>query len=168
MEACLKSGRRPVKRGARGFTYLAILLAIALLGIGLAAVGTMWTTVARRERETQLLFVGHAFRDAIASYYLSGNQLPRELDDLLRDERLPLPRRHLRRIYPDPMTGHPDWQLLRDADGGIYGVSSSSQGVPLKRANFSDADAAFDDAPCYCDWRFEFQPSRRAARRPAH
>lgn len=154
---------RPL-RDARGFTYLAILLAIALLGIALAAVGTVWMTVTQREREAQLLFVGHAYRDAIASYYASGpaaHQLPQELGDLLQDERQPLPRKHLRRLYLDPMTGRADWQLMRDPDGGIYGVSSSSQHVPLKRANFSDEDADFADAKCYCDWRFEFAPSQR-------
>jgi hypothetical protein len=59
------------------------------------------------------------------------------------------------------MTGKADWQLLRDPDGGIYGVSSSSQGVPLKRANFSDEDDDFTGAKCYCDWRFAFLPARR-------
>jgi len=158
-------------RGARGFTYLGILLAIALLGIVLTAVGTMWSTVARRERETQLLFVGHAFREAIASNYASGpaaHQLPQELEDLLQDERQPLPRRYLRQIYLDPMTGRADWQLLRDPDGGIYGVTSSSQHAPLKRANFSDEDTDFTGSDCYCNWRFEFVPSHRLLRRQRH
>jgi type II secretory pathway pseudopilin PulG len=155
-------------RRSRGFTYLGVLLAIALLGIALAAVGTTWTTVVQRERETQLLFAGDAFRAAIASYYTSGPapRLPQTLGELVQDERQPVPRRHLRRIYLDPMTGGSDWELLRDPDGGIYGVASRSQRAPMKRANFSDEDAAFAAADHYCDWRFEFSPVRRA-RRPS-
>lgn len=156
---------RSSRTGSAGFTYLGILLAVAFLGIALAAVGTVWTTTLRREREAQLLFVGDAFRLAIASYYASGRQLPQELDDLVEDKRTPLPRRHLRRIYLDPMTGRADWQLLRDPDGGIFGVASSSQRAPLKRANFSPEDAQFEKAACYCEWRFEFSARRDAGRR---
>jgi type II secretory pathway pseudopilin PulG len=138
-----------------GFTYIGILVAVVLLGIALAAAGTLWTITTQRDRETQLLFIGHAFRAAIQSYYATGHQLPRDLDDLILDQRFPQPRHHLRRIYIDPMTGHADWQLIRDPDGGIFGVYSSSQQRPLKRANFDPEDAQFDDAECYCDWHFE-------------
>jgi len=165
----MRAGKRQRPHSARGFTLLVILLAIALLGIGLAAIGTVWATVAQRERETQLLFVGHAYRDAIASYHSSGpaaSQLPRELQDLVQDERQPLPRRHLRQIYPDPFTGKADWQLLRDPDGAIYGVVSSSRLAPFKRAHFADEDAEFESAECYCEWRFEFTPGQRKAHAP--
>jgi type II secretory pathway pseudopilin PulG len=135
------------------------------LGIALAATGMLWATAVQREREAQLLFAGHAFRSAIESYYASGRQLPRELDDLVQDTRVPLPRRHLRRIYLDPMTGQADWQILRDPGGGIIGVSSASQRAPLKRAGFAEQDAQFEGAECYCEWRFEFSVSPRVLRR---
>jgi type II secretory pathway pseudopilin PulG len=160
----MRSGKRQRPHSARGFTLLVILIAIALLGIGLAAIGTVWATVAQREREAQLLFVGHAYRDAIASYSSSGpaaNQLPRELQDLVQDERQPLPRRHLRQIYPDPFTGQADWELLRDPDGAIYGVVSRSRLAPFKHAHFADDDEGFESAKCYCEWRFEFKPGQR-------
>ena len=161
MQAMARSSRL----GSSGFTYLGVLLAVALLGIGLAAIGTLWTTTMRREREAQLLFAGDAFRSAIASYYANGRRFPQELDDLVADQRTPQPRRHLRRIYLDPMTSRADWQLLRDPDGGIFGVASSSQQAPLKRANFPEQDAGFEKAECYCDWKFEFNPTRGAGRR---
>lgn len=155
------------RRRAGGFTYLGILLAIVFVGIGLAAVGTLWTTTMRREREAQLLFAGDAIRSAIESYYRSGpgGQLPQELGDLLDDKRSPLPRRHLRRLYLDPMTGQVDWQIIRDPGGGIIGVNSSSQSVPLKRANFEDQDAQFTGSECYCQWRFEFNARATFRRR---
>ncbi len=143
-----------------GFTYVGILLAIAFLGIGLAAIGTVWATAAQRERETELLFVGDAYRSAIASYYRTGRRYPQELRDLIEDLRSGVARRHLRRIYADPMTGQADWELIRNPDGAITGVVSTSIAVPIKRANFSPQDSRFTDTQCYCDWRFEWVPLR--------
>src|SRR6185369_6096551 len=92
-----RAGRNRPRR-LRGFTYLGILIAVAFLGIGLAAIGTVWATTAQREREAQLLFAGDAYRAAIEGYYRSGpvaQQLPKELDELLNDARGPLVRHHL-------------------------------------------------------------------------
>ena len=52
----------------RGFTYVGLLLAVALAGVALAAAGTLWSTVAQRDRELELLFVGDQYRRAIGSY----------------------------------------------------------------------------------------------------
>ena len=158
-------------RRQAGFTYLGILLAVAILGVMLAAAGTVWSTVAQRDREAELLFVGEAYRTAIESYYRNGSaagQLPRELPDLVEDRRSVVLRRHLRRLYDDPMTGHLDWEIVRSVDGGILGVHSSSHGVPIKRANFPLGEAEFADAECYCDWQFVFNMTRpkRTLRQP--
>ena len=59
------------------------------------------------------------------------------------------------------MTGKGDWVLLRDpGGGGIYGVASSSNGVPLKKGNFRRPYEKFADADCYCEWKFEYTPLR--------
>ena len=158
-------------RGARqlqaGFTYLGILLAVAILGVMLAAAGTVWSMAAQRDREAELLFVGEAYRAAIESYYRNGSgELPRELQDLVEDRRSLVLRRHLRRLYDDPMTGRFDWEIVRTGDGGILGIHSSSRGLPIKRANFPPREAEFAVAECYCDWQFIFDMSR--ARLPRH
>lgn len=153
---------------ARGFTYLGILLAVAFLGIALAAAGTVWATASQRAREAELLFVGKAYRDAIGSYYLhspGGARLPMTLDELVEDNRLPVVQRHLRRLYADPMTGQADWELIRNVDGAITGVRSSSHRTPIKRASFDPAESSFAGAECYCDWQFVFRPGLLA--RPA-
>jgi len=145
-----------------GFTYLGLLFAVAVLGITLATVGIVWSTQIRRERETQLLWVGEQYRAAIEHYRAFGGQLPMALTDLVEDPRAPLPRRFLRRLYPDPMTGKADWQLILLPSGsGIVGVASSSQDKPIKQANFDSADAQFVDAQCYCDWKFVYAPRYR-------
>jgi type II secretory pathway pseudopilin PulG len=147
--------------GQRGFTYLGLLLAVALLGAGLAATGSLWSVHAQREREAELLFAGDQIRAAIRRYYEDvplGQQhrFPQRLDDLLLDRRWPTVRRHLRRIYLDPVTGG-DWVLVPAPSGGILGVHSRSAAVPLKRQGFGRLDTAFEDAVTLSDWRFVYR-----------
>ncbi len=144
---------------AAGFTYIGLLLAVVLMGMLLSAVGTVWRTTAQREREKELLFIGHEFEGAIAAYYeAGGRQFPQDLSDLLEDKRWPEPRHFLRRMYADPMTGQADWTLIRVDSLGITGVASSSAAVPLKKSGFEPEEEAFQDADTYQDWKFVFTP----------
>ena len=147
----------------RGFTYLTILFAIAILSGGLALIGEVWHTSAVREKEAQLLQVGDEFRKAIERYYLSGPRIyPRNLSDLVQDPRQPGVVRHLRKVYPDPFTGSIEWGLVKSADGGIAGVHSLSEERPLKSAGFRVRDAAFEGAQRYADWKFIYAPTQQA------
>jgi type II secretory pathway pseudopilin PulG len=110
----------------RGFTYLGVLLAIALLGIGLVAAAEVWTTTARRQRLEQLDWVGQQYVQAIGSYYESSpgrvKVFPKSLEDLLEDRRAPFVRRHLRQLYVSPLSGKLDWELIEAPGLGIRGV----------------------------------------------
>jgi type II secretory pathway pseudopilin PulG len=145
-------------RSSRGFTYVAMLVGVAVIGIGLAATGQVWSQSAQREKEAELLFVGHEFREAIERYHRespgSMQRYPKSLEELLQDPRHVTIRRHLRRIYRDPMTGKAEWGLVTAPEGGIMGVHSLSDKAPLKSGNFAPADEAFKDAQRYSDWRF--------------
>lgn len=150
---------RPGRRGARaqrGFTYFGVLIAVVLIGLSLTVVGTVARTEMQREREAQLLWVGNQYRLALTDYYQhNGGQLPQTLQDLVANKAdTTLPHRYIRTLYPDPMTGLPNWNLLVLPGGGIYGVSSSSTQAPLKLKNFRDRDAGFEDATCYKNWQF--------------
>lgn len=147
----------------RGFTYIALLLAIALHGAVLAAAGSVWHTAQKRERERELLFIGEQFRSAIRAYAQSGpgtrGQLPKTLDDLLLDPRFPGIKRHLRKIFVDPVTWKAEWGLVKTPDGNaITGVYSLSEEAPLKTKNFLPADRAFEGAAKYADWKFVYAP----------
>jgi type II secretory pathway pseudopilin PulG len=113
-------------RRQEGFTYLGLLLAIALVGLGLTAASEVWVTVARRQRLDQLEFVGQQFVQAIGSYYESSpggvKKFPKSLDDLLEDRRYPFVRRHLRQAYINPFTGRTDWDLVAGPGEGFLGV----------------------------------------------
>lgn len=144
-------------RGQDGFTLLAVLFLVAVLGVGLAALGTAWETAARREKEAQLLFVGGQYRRAIQSYYQATpggtKSYPPRLEDLLLDRRFPHTVRHLRRLYADPITGRTAWGLVKEG-GGIKGVYSLSPRRPLKQARFAADNKAFEGKPRYGDWVF--------------
>lgn len=147
-------------RRLRGFTYVGLLIAVALISIGLAAVGQVWSTAMKRERERELLFIGAEFRRAIGHYYEASpgvKQYPRRLEELLEDQRFPVVKRHLRKIYLDPMTGKPNWGLIVQGDR-ILGVHSRSMDPPLKSDNFETSDNSFAGSGTYSDWRFVHAP----------
>ncbi|TXI17477.1 MAG: hypothetical protein E6Q62_08945 [Nitrosomonas sp.] len=99
-----------------GFVYLWALYSVVLAGVIMAGAAQLWQTKSQRQKEAELLFIGEEFRKAIMSYYNSGNkQFPDSLEDLLRDERLPNVKRHLRKIYVDPMTNTTEWGLVDES-----------------------------------------------------
>lgn len=153
-----------------GFIYVGLLLLVALFGLGLTGAMRMVAATERAGREAELLFVGAQFRDAIASYYTSSPGMPRypeSLEQLLQDPRFPSLKRHLRRIYVDPVSGSDQWGLVQAPGGGIMGIHSLSTLEPLKRSGFTPPNQAFDaigtgqagTAPTYRDWKFVFLPA---------
>lgn len=143
--------------GQGGFTFLGLIFAVALAGIALAGTGALWHLESQREKEKELLFIGEEFRRAIGSYYDKSpgadKQYPEKLDDLLQDQRFPIPVRHLRRLYRDPMMPDGVWELIR-SQGRIIGVVSRSSGQPVKVAGFAAEQQDFEAATHYADWRF--------------
>lgn len=140
-----------------GFTYLGLMFAIAIAGIGLAGTGVLWQMESRREKEKELLFIGEEYRRAIGSYYANtpgtDKQYPENLSDLILDKRFPNPVRHLRRLYRDPMTADGQWELIR-LQGRIQGVHSRSPEKPIKVAGFGPGLEGLETARSYADWRF--------------
>lgn len=145
-----------------GFAYLVLLLAIALIGIAASSAVSLGATLARRDAELQLLAIGAEFDQALRSYAgvpgaataVAGARGPRNLEDLLRDPRYPGVRRHLRKLYADPLTGSAEWGLVRDGEGFIIGVYSQSAGRPIKRGQFPPMQAHFEEAESYSGWAF--------------
>jgi type II secretory pathway pseudopilin PulG len=118
-------------RTQSGFTYLGVLLAVAILGIGLAAASEVWVTIATRQRMEQLDWVGQQYVQAIGSYYEASpgvKAYPRALHDLVEDRRYVFVRRHLRQVYANPLAGTPDWEVVRTVDGGIRGLRTQVPG----------------------------------------
>ena len=149
-------------KSQQGFTLVGALILIALMGGGLAAYGELASHAAQREKEAELLFRGSQYRQAIESYYRKDQRYPQTLAELLEDKRYPMPVRHLRKLYLDPLTGAP-WATMEAPGGGIMGVFSKSEEKPIKSGGFRLADQAFTDAKRYMDWQFFHLPQAPAS-----
>lgn len=147
-----------------GFTYLGVLFAIFLMSVAMGGAAQVWHTAQKREKERELLFVGNQFRLAIANYYNkspgAAKVYPKELSDLLLDKRSIVLQRHLRKLYPDPVTNSKEWGLVKTPDERIMGVYSLSEAQPIKTANFTEADAEFEDKEKYSEWKFVYMPQQ--------
>ncbi|MFW0758052.1 type II secretion system protein [Pseudomonas sp. H11T01] len=157
MAASIRSGSG---QRQQGYTYLGVLFLIILMGAALASTGQVWSNVARRDHERELLWVGNQYAQALLSYYHSSPglaQYPEKLEELLEDHRFPFPKRHLRRLYPDPIGSTGEWGLLRGFDNRITGVYSQSQEQPLKQAGFPIEWVDFNGMNHYSDWQFVAQ-----------
>lgn len=143
----------------QGLAYLWTLMLVAFMGVGLTIAGDLYATAMRRDKERELLFIGHEFRHALESYYKAAGQAqgqyPLTLEDLLHDGRFPQAVRHLRRLYRDPVTGQPDWELIRQ-QGRIVGIHSRSLQQPIKQDHFNDDDAGLARKSRYTDWLFTY------------
>lgn len=146
----------------RGFTYLGVLFLVVLMGAALAGTGQLWSTASQRAKERELLWVGSQYARALRSYYRSSvgvTQYPQRLEDLLEDKRVPMVRRHLRRLYPDPITNSLDWGLVQAVDGRITGVYSRSERQPMKTSGFAPPWTDFVGVTRYSGWRFVAEPA---------
>jgi type II secretory pathway pseudopilin PulG len=169
MAACMSPSEQPgcalLRRKEQGFAYIWVLLAVAFMGVGLTVAVDLHASAVQRDKEAELLAIGHQFRSAIGRYYetqASGSDnmpgrkaYPASLDDLLRDSRYPDIKRHLRQVFVDPMTGKAEWGLMR-IGGRIVGVYSLSQHKPIKQEGFEADDMNFRIKDHYSDWVFTY------------
>jgi len=155
---------------SRGFTYIALLAAIVIIGISLVAAGKYWQNVMMREKEEELMFRGEQYRLAIERYFIAfpGRfQFPQNIDDLLKDGRSAAGKRHLRQKYKDPITGE-DFEVVRDQLKGnrITGVYSKSEKEPLRTTGFEETYKSFEGKKKYNEWQFIFIPPTGTAGLP--
>ena len=151
-------------RRETGFTYVGAMVLMVIMGIMLASAGEVWHLAQKREKEQELLFVGHQMRHALNLYYARtpnlASRYPLSLEELLKDPRYPGVQRYLRKIFPDPITGGAQWGLIKGPSGEILGVHSLSEDEPVKKSNFSLADKNFEDRKKYSEWVFMAAPGQ--------
>ena len=164
MVLAMRIGKQNItfRRQCIGFTYIGLMIMVAISGIALAGVGIVWHQDIQREREEELLFIGNAYRQAIASYYENSpsgaKQYPKKLEYLILDSRFPNIKRHLRKLYIDPMMHESEWGLVTEQQK-ITGVYSKSSLKPIKRKGFPVQYGDFNGAKEYADWKFIYNPS---------
>jgi type II secretory pathway pseudopilin PulG len=148
-----------MRRREAGFTYLGLIVFVTVIGMVGAATLKVGALLQRAEAEYELLEIGAEFSAALRSYAAATPKgqpnHPTALQDLLRDPRFPNPRRHLRRIFVDPITGKAEWGIIAAGEGAaILGVYSLAQAQPLKIAGFDARFVNFENKKHLSDWKF--------------
>ena len=146
------------RRAHSGFTFVGVLLLLALCMLGLAVAGPIWSQQVKREREQELLRVGALYAQALARYRDASpgslKQYPPGLEALLLDTRFVGTERHLRKLYPDPMNPGSPWGLVLDADKRVIGVYSLSDEPPVAQGSLELGGVVLPPASRYSDWKF--------------
>ncbi|MBC3832900.1 type II secretion system protein [Undibacterium amnicola] len=149
-------------RKQQGFSYLIALFLVSMVAVVSVRAMENLASSERHDKETELLWVGQAYKKAIRQYYENSpgtvKKFPKELAQLLMDDRATKIARPLRRLYRDPITASDEWGIIRDQEGGIMGVYSLSTVKPFKTAGFPADLVSFTGATRYSDWHFIYQP----------
>jgi len=155
----MRSGRPPRREG--GFTYLGLIILVTVIGLVGAATLKVDALLRRAAAEEELLEIGAAFGEALRTYAEATPkgqpQQPPTLQELLKDPRFPGVRRHLRKIFVDPLTGKAEWGIVWANPGdrrGVLAVYSLSKAKPLKVANFDKRFSGFENKKQVSDWKF--------------
>lgn len=146
-------------RPCAGFTYLALLIALGLMLLTSTMTLQLGKRYCRAAAEAEWIEAGMAYRAALISYAhatpLGMPRRPARLEDLLKDPRHAAPRRHLRKLYADPITGKASWGIVYANDGGgIVGVYSLSEEAVIGKRAMMPGIAGQDQARAYRDWTF--------------
>lgn len=151
------AARRRSRSG--GFTYLSLIILLAIIGLVTASALKLGAVIQRSRAELELLDIGAAFSDALKSYAdaTPAGQPPQppSLKELLKDPRFPGTRRHLRKLFVDPMTGKAEWGIVYLGDKvGVLAVYSLSADKPVKIGNFPARYSGFEGKNHLSDWKF--------------
>lgn len=153
-----------------GFAYLGVLVMVMVTSIMAYTIPQNLQARMMREKEATLLFNGNQIAQAIGSYYQSGpiqGCYPTDLAALLEDRREFRTKRHLRQLYPDPMSSSGEWGMKLDIDGRITGVYSLSNDLPYRQQMFPEGYDDFAGKSHYNDWAFIAPTGGQTAASPA-
>ncbi|HEX9639375.1 MAG TPA: type II secretion system protein [Acidobacteriota bacterium] len=90
----------------RGFTLVALIIALSIMSVMLALAVPLWDSVVRREHEEELIYRGEAIAAAIDCYSTKFPGVP------LKDIKTLVEQKCLRREYKDPFNIEGEWRKL--------------------------------------------------------
>ncbi len=146
----------------RGFSYIGVMVTLVFAAIGMQGAAVLWQQQSHRSHEAMLLETGEAYRLAIGRYYEATpqplKQYPLRLEELIEDRRFPVPKRHLRKLYPDPFEVKRGMTLIMK-EGRIVGVHSQSMLAPIRTSGYQESQSGFNGAKDYRAWLFVYEPN---------
>lgn len=83
----------------------ALLIMLSVMSVTLSMLLPAWGTMAKREREAELVFRGNQYARAVAMYQRSRGAFPPSVDVLVNEK-------FLRKKYKDPMTEDGEFQII--------------------------------------------------------
>jgi len=120
-----------------GFTFIEIMIVLAVIGILVTMAQPSFSTSVWRAREATLKEDLFIFRDVIDQYYADQGEYPPTLEALVE-------MRYLRKIPKDPITAtHDTWLVVYafselGEEEGIFDVKSGSDMIALDGTTYSE------------------------------
>jgi type II secretory pathway pseudopilin PulG len=110
-------------QGNRGYAMAALLVGLSVMAVLMSALLPVWTTMAKREKEAELVFRGNQYARAIGLFQRKFANTPPPTVDVLVEQRF------LRKKYKDPITND-DFQPLYANQAMSRGGGPGGQAQP--------------------------------------
>ncbi len=140
-----------------GFATVWVLILILIMSYIIGNWVVNYSILQKIEKENELIRIGLEYRNALKRYRSNSPygiyNYPIKLEDLIYDPRYTNSTvRYLRKLEMDPITNQ-KFELIKNKEGEIIGVYSSSNLIPFK-SNFEKELVHFNFSKKYSDWRF--------------
>lgn len=95
-----------------GYNLVALIVLLVVINIAVAAAMPLWSSVVRRDQESELLFRGWQYAEAIRVFKARFGRNPVSLEEMVE-----VRPRCLRQLWTDPVSESGEWELLLAASG---------------------------------------------------
>jgi general secretion pathway protein G len=132
--------KRWFQRGRKGFTFVELMIVMAIIAVLLAVALPIYTRSITRAKESVLKNNLFTMRTVIDEYTYDKQKAPQTLQDLVTDG-------YLRQVPMDPITGAPDsWKIIEEdasntvnqSQPGIFDIRSGSDKISLEGTPYSE------------------------------
>lgn len=136
----MQTGRLFPRRGARGFTFVELMVCITIIVLLVTMAVPIYNNTIKRAKESVLQSNLTAIRNVIDAYTYDKQKAPQDLQDLVTDG-------YFKEIPYDPMTGsNQSWrkimeeasQAVNQSEPGIFDVKSGSDKMGLDGRPYSE------------------------------
>ena len=140
MARLIRNGEARLRRLAKGFTLIELMIVMTIISILLAVAVPIYNKSIKRAKETVLRNNLFTLRTMIDEYTVDKQHAPQALEDLVSDG-------YLRQVPVDPMTNNSQsWKIIMEdtpAGGdnqppGIFDVRSGAEGNGLDGTPYGD------------------------------